>query len=135
MLIGATNRPQEIDDAAQRRFRKKLYIPLPEAHGRESILKIQLSQNSNSLTEEQVADVVRRTDGYSGSDVANLISEAAMGPLRDLSGKDFRLVKNDDVRPISHQDFLDALTQVRPSVSQKDLDGYLQYEKAHGSLK
>jgi fidgetin-like protein 1 len=134
-LIGATNRPHEIDDAAQRRFRKKLYIPLPEAHGRERIIKNQLSKNQNSLTEEQVADVVEKTEGYSGSDVANLISEAAMGPLRDLSGKDMRLVKDDDVRPISHQDFLSALTQVRSSISKKDLEGFLEYDKAHGSLK
>lgn len=34
LMIGATNRPQEIDEAARRRYRKKLYIPLPEGEAR-----------------------------------------------------------------------------------------------------
>ena len=39
LFIGATNRPQELDDAALRRFVKKLYIPLPNHKGRASFLK------------------------------------------------------------------------------------------------
>ena len=39
LLIGATNRPQELDDAAMRRLPKQLYIPLPDALARASIVQ------------------------------------------------------------------------------------------------
>ncbi len=39
LLIGATNRPQELDDAALRRFVKKLYIPLPNGFGRRQFIE------------------------------------------------------------------------------------------------
>ena len=38
LLIGATNRPEDIDEAARRRFVKRLYVPLPDAEAREGLL-------------------------------------------------------------------------------------------------
>lgn len=82
LLIGATNRPYEIDEAARRRFRKKLYIPLPESEARRQIIINLLSKHPHNLTEEMMQIVVNETCGYSGSDVDGLIREAALGPIR-----------------------------------------------------
>lgn len=79
LMIGATNRPGEIDEAARRRFRKKLYIPLPEAEGRRTIVKNLLRAQVNDLTEADLDEIVQATDGYSGSDMNGLVSEAALG--------------------------------------------------------
>ncbi|OUM69671.1 hypothetical protein PIROE2DRAFT_32600, partial [Piromyces sp. E2] len=49
LLIGATNRPGEIDEAARRRFRKKLYIPLPDEGARKSLLMNLLKKQCNIL--------------------------------------------------------------------------------------
>ncbi|KAJ3416155.1 hypothetical protein HDV05_002800 [Chytridiales sp. JEL 0842] len=132
LLIGATNRPHEIDEAARRRFRKKLYIPLPESEARLTIMLNLLKKQKHSLSEEQVEDVVRQTEGYSGSDMDGLIREAALGPIRDI--RDIRNISADDVRPVTYEDFVEALTQVRASVSDKDLDLYLRFdgEDTHG---
>ena len=48
LVIGATNRPEELDDAARRRFVKKLYIPLPDQDGREALITNLLNANANA---------------------------------------------------------------------------------------
>ncbi|EGF79803.1 hypothetical protein BATDEDRAFT_12021, partial [Batrachochytrium dendrobatidis JAM81] len=131
LMIGATNRPQEIDEAARRRFRKKLYIPLPDGSAREKIMETLMCKQVHALTPEMIQDIVTRTDGYSGSDMDGLIREAALGPIRDI--KDIASINADDVRPMLHQDFLCALTQVRASVSEKDLEFYIGFDKEYGS--
>ncbi|KAI9004084.1 P-loop containing nucleoside triphosphate hydrolase protein [Gaertneriomyces semiglobifer] len=131
LLIGATNRPAELDEAARRRFRKKLYIALPEAVGRRKIVDHLLVNEKHSLTTQDVDRIVELTDGYSGSDMHGLVSEAVMGPVRDCPN--LIDVNADDMRPISFEDFEDALTQVRPSVSANDLLHYLKFDQEHGS--
>ncbi|KAI8809970.1 fidgetin-like protein 1-like protein [Cladochytrium replicatum] len=132
LLIGATNRPHEIDEAARRRFRKKLYIPLPEPAARHSIVNNLLKKQTHSLTDEQVAEIVHSTHGYSGSDMDGLVREAALGPIRDI--RDIRSINAADVRPVTFDDFVDALTQVRASVSEKDLEVYLRFDSEYGSV-
>ncbi|CAG8537344.1 2469_t:CDS:10 [Funneliformis caledonium] len=132
LVVGATNRPQEIDEAARRRFRKKLYIPLPENEGRFTIVKNLLSKQKHLLTDEQIRDICGKTAGYSGSDMDGLCREAALGPIRIIG--DIRTISADEVRPINYQDFLDAITQVRASVSDRDLELYQRWNQEYGSL-
>ena len=132
LLIGATNRPHEIDEAARRRFRKKLYIPLPESHAREAIVCNLLRTQTHTLSSADIAKVVELTEGYSGSDMDGLVREAALGPIRDI--KNMLEISADDVRPIQMIDFEKALSQVRASVSASDLDLYLRFDKEYGSM-
>jgi hypothetical protein len=55
-----------------------------------------------------------------------------IGPIRDI--KDIQNIKADEVRPIRLKDFEEALTQVRASVSDRDLDLYLKFEQEFGSI-
>ncbi|KAJ3107324.1 hypothetical protein HDU96_007939 [Phlyctochytrium bullatum] len=132
LMIGATNRPHEIDEAARRRFRKKLYIPLPESPARLQIINNLLSKQNHSLSSDEIAEIVNRTDGYSGSDVDGLVREAALGPIRDI--RDIKHISVDDVRPITFNDFVEALTQVRASVSDSDLTLYTRFDSEYGSV-
>jgi len=132
LVIGATNRPQEIDEAARRRLLKRLYIPLPDSEARGTIVRTLLSTMSHSLTDEDIAWICERTDGYSGSDMDGLCREAAIGPIRAIS--DILNISTSDVRPIRQSDFEDAIMQVRASVSAQDLDGYMEWNKQYGSL-
>ncbi|KAJ3005236.1 hypothetical protein HKX48_000798 [Thoreauomyces humboldtii] len=132
LMIGATNRPQEIDEAARRRFRKKLYIPLPESEARGRIITNALSTLRHGLSEAEVKDVVERTEGYSGSDVDGLIREAALGPIRAI--EDITNIQVDDIRPVVMEDLSDALTQVRASVSPGDLEMYVKFDQEFGSV-
>lgn len=132
LLIGATNRPNELDEAARRRFRKKLYIPLPDLESRKAIVVNLLKKQSNFLTSDQLERLCQLTEGYSGSDMDNLCREAALGPIRSVG--DICNIAPEDVRPISFGDFEEALLQVRASVSEKDLKWYLEFDKEHGSV-
>lgn len=78
LLIGATNRPQELDDAARRRFVKKLYIPLPEKTGRRQIIMNLMRKQGDILNEEEIEQISEITDGYSGADMTNLCREAGL---------------------------------------------------------
>lgn len=130
LLIGATNRPSEIDEAARRRFRKKLYIPLPEDNARRALVQNLLLSQSNSLTMEDINDIVAKTEGYSGSDIDGLVREAAMGPVRV---ENIGYIDSASIRPITQQDFINALGQVKKSVTEDDLNFYLKFDQEFGS--
>jgi SpoVK/Ycf46/Vps4 family AAA+-type ATPase len=82
LIIGATNLPQELDDAVRRRFVKRLYIPLPNPEGRHQLIQNLTSNPAFQLSEEDINSLVKKTKGFSGADLYNLCSEASMVPLR-----------------------------------------------------
>ena len=87
LLIGATNRPQELDDGARRRLAKQLYIPLPCEDARRAIVENILGADASvrhSLSDSDLDVITKKTDGYSGSDMRHLVQEAARAPLREL---------------------------------------------------
>lgn len=134
LLIGATNRPQELDDAARRRFVKKLYIPLPEQTGRRQIIMNLMSKQGDILNEEEIARISEITDGYSGADMTNLCREAAIGPIRSLESSSIINISVEQVRSINFQDFIDAMQQVRASVSSSDLEAYFKWNSQFGTM-
>ncbi|OQS06801.1 fidgetin, partial [Thraustotheca clavata] len=133
LVVGATNRPQELDEAARRRFVKRLYIPLPSAEARLDMIQRLLSKNKHDLQLSDMNYVVECTRGFSGADVRALCTEAAMGPIRTCT--DIRTMDAENVRSISKEDFDDALRGVRSSVSTKDLQFYLEWNTEFGSYQ
>jgi len=81
MVLAATNRPWDLDEAIRRRLEKRIYIPLPTPVGREQLFKINLKgcQVSESV---DFTELIRITEGYSGADLASVCRDAAMMPLR-----------------------------------------------------
>ena len=65
----------------RRRLEKRVYIPLPTAEGRMSLIKINL-KGLEVNDDIDFDEIVRKTDGYSGADMSNVCREAAMMPLR-----------------------------------------------------
>ena len=138
-MVGATNRPQELDDAARRRLQKRLMIPLPDGEARTQMLRSGLAGVAHCLSDADVGVIVHKTDGYSGSDMAGLCREAAMEPLRDearQNGNFDRLISGEssEVRAVAMCDFECALCQVRPSVSQKELVAFEEWNTQFGSF-
>jgi len=76
LILGATNRPFDLDDAVIRRLPRRIYVDLPDAENRAKILRVILAQ-------EKVVDgfdfneLAHATEGYSGSDLKNLCIAAA----------------------------------------------------------
>lgn len=61
-----------------------MYIPLPDIKGRLAMLKLAIAKNSIKCSGEQLHELANLTDGYSGSDIANLVNDALMSPVRSL---------------------------------------------------
>ena len=75
IVIGATNRPGIIDQALLRlgRFDRLLYVPQPDIDSRMQIIKIHTKKKP--LTDDvKIEELAKHTDGYTGADIASLIS-------------------------------------------------------------
>lgn len=68
--------------AMRRRFEKRVYIALPEASARAVMFRLNLGDTPHSLTEADFIQLGQNTEGYSGSDIAVVVREALMEPLR-----------------------------------------------------
>ncbi|XP_078032841.1 fidgetin-like protein 1 [Augochlora pura] len=133
LIVGATNRPHELDEAARRRLVKRLYVPLPEFEARKQIINNLLVTIPHNLTEEQVNHIAEESQGYSGADMCNLCKEASMGPIRSIPFSQLENIKKEDVRHITVDDFKEALIYVRPSVSESSLTTYVEWDSIYGS--
>ena len=93
VVIGATNRPEVLDEALLRpgRFDRRVVVDRPDLKGREDILKVHLKnvKTSDDLNLKQIA---LGTSGCSGADIANMVNEAALRAVRE--GRD-RVIQDD----------------------------------------
>ena len=140
LVVGATNRPQDLDEAVLRRLAKRLYVPLPDEQARRDMIVGNLTINGGveyQLSEDDISQVIGQTEGYSGSDMFNLVREAAMGPLMDTmqAMEAGSIGENDSLRPIVLRDFMDALSRARKSVSGEDLKALEEWNDKFGSFR
>jgi len=131
-LIGATNLPWELDFALRSRFEKKIHVPLPGKEARAKIFEIHMEdvEVSPTVEYEELADL---TEGYSGRDISVVCREAAMEPIRDLqrTGRMDDEQEILDIRPVSRDDFLHAIENIRPATPPEDVKRYIDW--AEGS--
>ncbi|ROR89436.1 ATP-dependent zinc metalloprotease FtsH [Nocardioides aurantiacus] len=84
ILIAATNRPDILDPALLRpgRFDRQIAVDAPDLAGREQILKVH-ARGKPMATDVDLRSVARRTPGFSGADLANVLNEAALLTARE----------------------------------------------------
>jgi len=116
VIIAATNRPDMLDPALLRpgRFDRLVAIPAPDLEGRKQILRIHTAQKP--LAEDvDLDELAKRTDSYTGADLAALTNEAVMLTIRSLvaKGKDMSPEEIKEHK-ISMASFNQALEKVKP---------------------
>lgn len=134
LIMAATNRPQELDEALLRRFPKRVYVCLPDTRTRAVLLRRLLSRQGNPLNETEIDTVAHLTEGYSGSDITALAKDAALAPIRELSADQVRLLDPVNVRQITFQDFVQSLNRIRRSVSPSNLAMYEKWNQQYGDV-
>ncbi|PNF22640.1 Spastin [Cryptotermes secundus] len=134
LVMAATNRPQELDEAALRRFSKRIYVTLPDHATRVLLLRRLLSRHCSPLSQEELAKLATVTEGYSGSDLTGLAKDAALGPIRELNPEQVRCLDPSSVRNIKFQDFQDSLKRIRRSVSPYSLAVYEKWNMEFGDV-
>lgn len=119
LVIGATNRIQDIDDAFLRRLPKRIMVKLPGATERERILKVLLKDTEIDTNNFDLQRIVTETRGYSGSDLKEMCREAALNAAKEyiiakrLQGSTQDSEKNMEylnLRPLRTEDFLNIQT-------------------------
>ncbi|XKL66909.1 hypothetical protein PGB90_010329 [Kerria lacca] len=126
--MGATNRPNDLDNAILRRMPATFYIHLPEEEQRRQILELIL--NGESLAEDiNISELALNTNGFSGSDLREMCRYASVHRIRDYirNSMDYTVADNDSesysraLRPISKSDLETALHKMRSSRGQFNL--------------
>ncbi len=124
-VIAATNRPDMLDPAVLRpgRFDRLVRVPVPDLEARKQILKIHTAKKP--LAEDvNLDEVARRTEGYTGADLAAVANEAVMLAIRDIISRGIdptsEALKKEKVGMFF---FEQALAKVRP-ISRKELGRY-----------
>uniref|UniRef100_A0A0E0HL74 AAA+ ATPase domain-containing protein n=1 Tax=Oryza nivara TaxID=4536 RepID=A0A0E0HL74_ORYNI len=119
LILGATNRPFDLDDAVIRRLPRRIYVDLPDAQNRMKILKILLAKE-NLESDFRFDELANSTEGYSGSDLKNLCIASAYRPVHELLEEEKKggpCSQNTGLRPLRLDDFIQAKAKVSPSVS------------------
>jgi katanin p60 ATPase-containing subunit A1 len=138
--LAATNIPWDLDEAFRRRLEKRIYIPLPSEVGRRQLFDINLK---GIKVDEAVdyAELVKKTKGYSGADIANVCREAAMMPMRrkilegGLNFDEIQKINHEELDvPITMSDFNEALKNISKSVSAANIEEYQKWMAEFGCV-
>ncbi|KAK4109952.1 membrane-spanning ATPase-like protein [Canariomyces notabilis] len=111
VVLGATNRINDIDEAILRRMPKKFPVPLPGKEQRRRILQLILGDTKRDPENFDLDFIAKVTAGMSGSDIKEACRDAAMAPMREYlrqhreSGKSMSAVNPEHVRGIRTEDF------------------------------
>ena len=143
MVLGATNLPWDLDDALRRRFEKRIYIPLPNKEGRKQMFNINFKGIKLDNT-VKIDELVEKTKGYSGHDIASVCREASLMNMRRkiMSGDgvfDIMQAANNETfikgleAPITQKDILTAIKNISKSVSPKDIKKFEEWTKQYSS--
>ncbi len=142
-FIGATNRPDILDEALLRpgRLDQLIYIPLPDKPSRLGILKADLRKTpiAKDVDINFLADL---TDGFSGADLAELCQRASKSAVREAIEAEARIkaakeldpnfggnIPTDPVPELTRRHFEEALKYARKSVDATQLDKYEQFRR------
>lgn len=142
-VLAASNLPWDLDIALLRRLEKRILVPLPNERARLTMIKGHLPEGEGGRAVGlDYPALARKTEGYSGSDIALLCKEAAMRPVRRLMK--LLLSVPEDVRgdeidsevrldPVVEGDMRAALACTRPSAQSKFLAKYAEWHREYGA--
>ena len=132
LIIGATNRPFDLDPAIIRRLPKRVYVGPFNVEERQGFIKTIITQNKCDIKDEEYKKIAEMCNNYSNSDLKELCREAAYEPLRELNVKSLKKVG--ELRPIVFDDFVKALRKVKGTLTKKILMELENWNKEFGAL-
>ena len=137
LTIGATNLPWLLDSAILSRFQKRIFVPLPDAEARRAILEIHLTKRGHK-TVLPIAELVGRTEGYSGREIEQLcqtaitsMTQRANPGLMDVVDRGQAALREYEIKiePVSAEDFNVAFSQIHPATDPALVRRHLEWQK------
>ncbi|RUP51716.1 P-loop containing nucleoside triphosphate hydrolase protein [Jimgerdemannia flammicorona] len=116
IVIGATNRPNALDEALRRpgRLDREIEIGIPNSSARYSILATLLRNIPHSLSDDNIKGLAAISHGYVGADLAAVCREAGLKTIKRCVSVGGAMVEADQMR-VSTEDMRNAMAAVRPS--------------------
>jgi len=132
-VIGATNKPWDLDWAFIRRFQKRILVPLPDHHTRLMMLKL---YTSNLQIDQDVDhhELARLSEGFSGSDIRDVCQSAQLSLIGEFFESGKALDKEAKPRALTMSDFRQIFEERKPSVSLDMLSLYNRWFEAFKAL-
>ncbi|MGQ9565748.1 MAG: AAA family ATPase [Candidatus Bathyarchaeales archaeon] len=132
-VIGATNRPWDLDWPFIRRFQKRILVPLPDYHARLQMFKLYTS-NLELANDVDLNELGRLSGGFSGSDIRDVCQSAHLKVIGEFFESGQANNKKAKPRALSMKDFLQILEDRKPSVSVEMLTSYTKWAEAFKAL-
>ncbi|GJC87442.1 vacuolar protein sorting-associated protein 4 [Colletotrichum liriopes] len=162
LVLGATNIPWQLDAAIRRRFQRRVHIGLPDVNGRARMFKLAVGDTETNLQQDDYRVLAELSEGFSGSDISNVVQQALMGPVRKIiQATHFKPVMHDGVKKLTPcspgdpdakemtyhdvdseelmaptlelKDFKQALRDSHPTVSEDDAAKQIEWTNEFGS--
>jgi vacuolar protein-sorting-associated protein 4 len=132
-VIGATNKPWDLDWAFIRRFQKRILVPLPDHHTRLMMLKL-YTANLAIEADVDLHELARLSEGFSGSDIRDVCQSAQLKLIGEFFESGKAMDKEAKPRSITMSDFRQILEARKPSVSLDMLSLYNRWFEAFKAL-
>ena len=132
LVIAATNRPMDLDEALLRRLPKRVYCGPLDEQGRFEFIKKVINRVEVNLSDDDIREIAKKTNDYSNSDLMELCREAAYQPVRELTMDE--ILKIQKFRPLVKQDLLNAVKKIRGTLSKKVRDELQKWNEQFGGV-
>ena len=132
-VIGATNKPWDLDWPFIRRFQKRILVPLPDHHARLMMFKLYTS-NLKLTPDVDLHELARLSEGFSGSDIKDVCQAAHLKVIGDFFESGQASNKLAKPRQLRMSDFRQILEERKPSVSLDMLTLYNRWFEAFKAL-
>ena len=132
LVIAATNRPMDLDEALLRRLPKRVYCGPLDAEGRFDFIKKVINRVETNLKDSDIMEIAKMTNGYSNSDLKELCKEAAFQPVRELTMEQILHIKK--FRPIVKNDLIKAVKKIRGTMSNKIINELIKWNSQFGGV-
>lgn len=129
-VVGATNKPWDLDQPFIRRFQKRIYVPPPNYKQRLETFRL-YTKPLKLAPDVDLDELARLTEGFSGSDIMDVCQSVQLKVNSEIFEKCTDYTKAEP-RPIAMKDFLEVLEKRKPSISKESL---IQYEKWFNEFK
>jgi SpoVK/Ycf46/Vps4 family AAA+-type ATPase len=132
-VIGATNKPWDLDWAFIRRFQKRILVPLPDYDARLHMLKLYTSHLTLS-SDMDLYQLSRMSGGFSGSDIRDVAQSAHLKVVGEFFESGRAKDKQAQPRPVQMDDFRGTLEARKPSVTMEMVASYNKWFEAFKAL-
>ena len=132
LVIAATNRPMDLDEALLRRLPKRVYCGPLDENGRFEFIKKVINRVETNLSDEDIREIAQKTNDYSNSDLMEMCREAAYQPVRELTMDE--ILKTKAFRPLVKEDLIKAVQKIRGTLSKKVKDELQKWNEQFGGV-